>query len=151
VTNGKARVKPEHIDGGAVTAVTIDEQGTGYRVGPLVKFSGGGGTGAFATAEIDTSDPIGIATDWRVTLHELGGHGTLWTHVEDDQFKFAHSAGDSFAMILNDYLSEWHNNGHVPDRFLFLLLWTRTFHVHGTNSTYRTGDKQCSFSKHCKR
>jgi hypothetical protein len=115
-----ASVKPQHIVGGAVTAVTVDQPGTGYKVPPLVKFSGGGGSGAFATAEIDVLDPVGIATDWRVTLHELGGHGTLWPHVGDDQFKFAHSAGDSFAMILNDYVSEWHNNGFVPDRFLFL-------------------------------
>ena len=115
-----AKVKPEHIRGGAVTKVTVTEKGVGYTISPLVKFSGGGGTGAFAVAEIDDPDPIGIATDWRVTLHELGGHGTLWSHVEDDQFKFAHSAGDSFAMILTDYLSAWHNNGHVPDRFLLL-------------------------------
>src|SRR5262249_12740989 len=47
-------------------------------------------------------DPIGIACDWRVVLHELGGHGTLWNHVNKGRFKFAHSAGDSFAAILND-------------------------------------------------
>jgi hypothetical protein len=116
-----AKVKPEHIVGGAVTAVTVQQRGAGYGVAPLVRFSGGGGTGAFATAEIDVLDPIGIATDWRVTLHELGGHGTLWPHIGDDQFKFAHSAGDSFAMILTDYLSAWHNN-REPDRSRFLFL-----------------------------
>jgi hypothetical protein len=115
-----AIVKPEDVVDGAVTAVTVKEGGTGYRVGPLVKFSRGGGTGAFAVAQIDVPDPIGIATDWRVTLHELGGHGTLWCHVDDDQFKFAHSAGDSFAMILTDYCSAWHDNGQVPDRFVLL-------------------------------
>ena len=67
----------------------------------------------------DVVNPIGIATDWRVTLHELGGHGILWPHVGEGQFKFAHSAGDSFAMILTDYLSEWHN-GAALDRFLLL-------------------------------
>ena len=115
-----AIVKPEDIVDGAVNAVTVKEGGTGYRVPPLVKFSRGGGTGAFGVAEIDVPDPIGIATDWRVTLHELGGHGTLWSHVDDDQFKFAHSAGDSFAMILTDYCSAWHDNGQVPNRFVLL-------------------------------
>ncbi|MFL6301994.1 MAG: hypothetical protein ACJ72H_00500 [Candidatus Sulfotelmatobacter sp.] len=47
-------------------------------------------------------DPIGIACDWRVVLHELGGHGTLWNHINKGRFKFAHSAGDSFAAILSD-------------------------------------------------
>lgn len=65
----------------------------------------------------DTTNPIGIATDWRVILHELGGHGTLEDHVASANFKFAHSAGDSFAMIFNDFASEWHN-GAAIDRFV---------------------------------
>ena len=41
-----------------------------------------GGTGilqtAFALADLnDLTHPIGIACDWRVVLHELGGHGIL--------------------------------------------------------------------------
>jgi hypothetical protein len=72
----------------------------------------------FALADLgDTANPIGIATDWRVVLHELGGHGTLEDHVGSPNFGFAHSAGDSFAMILNDYVSEWHN-GAAIDRFV---------------------------------
>ena len=35
-------------------------------------------------------------------LHELGGHGILWDHVDSPNFGFAHSAGDSIAAILND-------------------------------------------------
>jgi zinc metalloprotease ZmpB len=46
--------------------------------------------------------PIGIACDWRIVLHELLGHGTMYNHVGWPCFKFAHSAGDSFAAILND-------------------------------------------------
>lgn len=72
----------------------------------------------YALADLtDTVNPIGIATDWRVVLHELAGHGTLHDHVGGPNFGFAHSAGDSFAVILNDYLSEWHN-GAALDRFL---------------------------------
>ncbi|MBK8803293.1 MAG: hypothetical protein IPN71_14785 [Fibrobacteres bacterium] len=50
----------------------------------------------------DTANPIGIAADWRVVLHELGGHGILYDHVGGPNFGFAHSAGDSFGAILND-------------------------------------------------
>jgi hypothetical protein len=57
----------------------------------------------FALADkADTANPIGIACDWRVVLHELGGHATLWNHINKGVFGFAHSAGDSFAAILND-------------------------------------------------
>ena len=68
----------------------------------------------------DTSnlvEPIGFATDWHWILHELGGHGILYDHVGSANFGFCHSAGDSFAMILNDYLSAWHG-GAAIDRFL---------------------------------
>ena len=50
----------------------------------------------------DTANPIGIAGDWRVVLHELGGHGILYDHVNTANFGFAHSAGDSVGVILND-------------------------------------------------
>jgi zinc metalloprotease ZmpB len=50
----------------------------------------------------DTTNPIGIAGDWRVVLHELGGHGILYDHVNSANFGFAHSAGDSLGVILND-------------------------------------------------
>lgn len=72
----------------------------------------------YALADLaDTANPIGFATDWRWVLHELAGHGILYDHVGTANFGFSHSAGDSFAMILNDYLSEWHN-GAALDRFL---------------------------------
>ncbi|MET1078128.1 MAG: hypothetical protein ABWY06_08915 [Pseudomonas sp.] len=74
----------------------------------------------YALADLgDTANPVGIAADWRVVLHELGGHGILYEHVGGPNFGFAHSAGDSFAMILNDFASEWHN-GAALDRFFFL-------------------------------
>jgi hypothetical protein len=59
----------------------------------------------------DTANPMGIAADWRVVLHELGGHGILYDHVGTANFGFAHSAGDSFAVILND------PNTQATDRF----------------------------------
>lgn len=67
----------------------------------------------YALADLgDTAHPIGIACDWRVVLHELGGHGILYPHVHGPNFGFSHSAGDSFAAILNDAGSA------APDRFL---------------------------------
>jgi hypothetical protein len=57
----------------------------------------------FALADTDDQkNPIGMAGDWRIALHELLGHGVLYNHIGNARFKFAHSAGDSFAAILND-------------------------------------------------
>ena len=47
------------------------------------------------------SDTIGVATDWRVVLHELG-HALLYAHVHSANFAFCHSPGDALAAILND-------------------------------------------------
>ena len=59
----------------------------------------------------NVASPVGIACDYRVVLHELGGHGTLYNHVNGPNFGFAHSAGDSFAAVLNDPESQ------AADRF----------------------------------
>jgi zinc metalloprotease ZmpB len=73
------------------------------------------GIGSVLFALADTgniANPIGIAADWRVVLHELAGHGILWDHVDSPNFGFSHSAGDSVAVILND------PNTLAPDRFV---------------------------------
>ncbi|NOJ50477.1 hypothetical protein [Bradyrhizobium archetypum] len=75
-----------------------------------------GGTGieytSFALAHLgDLANPIGIACDCRVAMHELFGHGVLFNHVGSRNLPFSHSAGDSFAAILNDPGSQ------APDRF----------------------------------
>src|SRR5262249_13566696 len=68
----------------------------------------GTGTAGIANVDFGLADlhdvrhPIGIALDRRVALHELGGHGILYDHVNDPNFGFAHSAGDSFGAILSD-------------------------------------------------
>ena len=67
----------------------------------------------FALADTgDTANPIGIACDYRVVLHELGGHGVLYPHVHSPNFGFSHSAGDSIAAITCD------PDTHAPDRFV---------------------------------
>ena len=74
----------------------------------------GNGIGHMNYALADTSDvanPISIAADWRVVIHEIGGHGLLWNHVNSPNFGFAHSAGDGMAAIQNDPVSQ------AADRF----------------------------------
>jgi hypothetical protein len=67
----------------------------------------------FALADTgDVANPIGIACDYRVVLHELGGHGVLYPHVHSPNFGFSHSAGDSVAAITCD------PDTHAPDRFV---------------------------------
>ena len=57
----------------------------------------------FSLADLkNLKQPIGIAADFRIVLHELLGHGVLYNHIGAALFKFAHSAGDSFAAIVND-------------------------------------------------
>ena len=81
---------------------------------------------AFALADdVNTANPIGIANDYRVVVHELGGHGVLYPHVHSANFRFAHSAGDGVAAILSDPGSQaanrfvtfpWVNIGRQHDR-----------------------------------
>ena len=78
-----------------------------------------GGTGilytGFSLADTaDLANPIGIACDWRVVMHELFGHGALYNHIGAPRFQFSHSAGDSFAAILSD------PDTQAPDRFATL-------------------------------
>jgi zinc metalloprotease ZmpB len=107
---------PSYFDGTSFP-VGADHRGFGGNVinarCPGNAAGNGIGTVEFALADLsDTANPIGIAADWRVVLHELGGHGILWDHVNSPNFGFAHSAGDSFAAILGDPGSA------APDRFV---------------------------------
>lgn len=95
--------------------VPVDHRGLGNIINAHCVGNGTGGIGhlCYALAHTgDTTHPIGIAADWRVHLHELGGHGVLYEHVNSANFGFSHSAGDSLAVIMNDPES------HAPDRFL---------------------------------
>jgi hypothetical protein len=98
--------------------VEVDHRGLGTAVNAQCVGDGLGGI-AFAEYALaaNTATPIGIACDWRVHLHELGGHGVLYEHVGTANFGFSHSAGDSFAVILNDPESAWHSGAPI-DRFL---------------------------------
>ena len=106
---------PSYFDGTAFP-VPIDHRGLGNALNancPGDTMGDGIGAVNFALANtVDTVNPISIAADWRVVLHELGGHGILWDHVNSPNFGFSHSAGDSIAAILND------PDTLAPDRFV---------------------------------
>jgi zinc metalloprotease ZmpB len=96
---------------------TVDHRGLDGNVVNAHCLGTSGGRGilqtTFALADLgDTINPIGIACDYRVVLHELGGHGVLYPHVNSPNFGFAHSAGDSIAAITCDPETQ------APDRFL---------------------------------
>lgn len=74
----------------------------------------------------DTTHPLGSACDWRTVLHEMGGHGILYDHVNSANLGFSHSQGDSLAAILNDPESAITGT----DRFItfpFTLFWDEDF------------------------
>lgn len=95
---------------GTLFPSTVDHRGhygsaNGLEINAYCMGNGSFGIGrtAFMLADLgDTGNPIGLACDWRVVLHELGGHGILYNHVNSPNFGFAHSAGDSFGAVLND-------------------------------------------------
>ncbi|HEX7979681.1 MAG TPA: hypothetical protein VF461_13825 [Gemmatimonadaceae bacterium] len=100
-TSFPVRVDPHAL--GNVVNAQCQGNALGNGIGPVV----------FSLADTtNTANPIGIAADWRVVLHELAGHGILWDHVNSPNFGFAHSAGDGIAAILNDVDTE------APDRFV---------------------------------
>jgi len=92
--------------------VPVDHRGLGTMVNAHCVGNGTGGIGHLCYALAHSASQVGIATDWRVHLHELGGHGVLYEHVNSANFGFSHSAGDSLAVILNDPDSQ------APDRFV---------------------------------
>lgn len=100
--------------GGTTFPVPVDHRGLGNNINAHCVGTGSGIDHlCYALADAgDTTNPIGIATDWRVHLHELGGHGILHDHVGGPNFGFSHSAGDSMAVILVDPESI------APDRFV---------------------------------
>jgi hypothetical protein len=89
---------------GTTFPIPVDHRGLGNNIGAVCVGNGSGIDHLrYGLAHVgDTANPIGIAVDWRVHLHELGGHGILWDHVGKATFGFAHSAGDSLAAILSD-------------------------------------------------
>ena len=63
--------------------------------------SGGDGLGSFIFALEKAGTSVGIADDFRVCAHEFG-HAILWNRLHSPNFGFAHSMGDSLAVILAD-------------------------------------------------
>ena len=70
----------------------------------------GNGLGRLVFGLARATSTFGIAADVRVVIHEFG-HAVLWDHVDSPNFGWAHSPGDSLAVILHDPESK------APDRF----------------------------------
>jgi hypothetical protein len=106
--------------GGTLFPSSVDHRGSISNPGGLEVNAHCLGNGAFGILRTtfmladlsNTVNPIGLACDWRVVLHELGGHGVLYSHVNGPNFGFAHSAGDSFGAVLSDPETQ------APDRFM---------------------------------
>ncbi|MBV8884292.1 MAG: hypothetical protein JO235_09895 [Chroococcidiopsidaceae cyanobacterium CP_BM_RX_35] len=106
--------------GGTLFPSSVDHRGSITNPGGLEINAHCLGNGAFGILRTtfmladlgNTTNPIGLACDWRVVLHELGGHGVLYNHVNGPNFGFAHSAGDSFGAVLSDPETQ------ASDRFL---------------------------------
>lgn len=90
------------IGGGCAGGNCVNAQAPGNATGT--------GSDGFRYALAASGQPVGIATDYRVVLHEFG-HALLWDSVHSPNFGFAHSAGDALAAILCDPGSQ------APDRF----------------------------------
>jgi hypothetical protein len=61
----------------------------------------GNGVARFRFGPCDTGTTVGMGTEGRTVYHEFG-HALLWDNVNSPNFGFAHSAGDSLAMIVTD-------------------------------------------------
>jgi zinc metalloprotease ZmpB len=71
----------------------------------------GNGFGSITSGIEQDNCPVGIATDWRVTMHEFV-HGMLDDRIHSGFLGFAHNGGDGFGAIYMDPGSK------APDRFL---------------------------------
>jgi zinc metalloprotease ZmpB len=97
----RGHVDPNHPQGDEINAHCVGTAG-----GTGIEYT------SFALADLgDLLNPIGLACDCRVAMHELFGHGVLFNHVGSRNLGFSHSAGDSFAAILND------PGSRAPDRY----------------------------------
>src|SRR5262249_5875348 len=100
--------------GGTLFPTIVDHRGMGITINAHCLGNGSFGIlrTAFALADLsDIANPLGLACDYRVALHELGGHGVLYSFVNGPNFGFAHSSGDSFGAVLCDPKTK------APDRF----------------------------------
>jgi zinc metalloprotease ZmpB len=84
--------------------VAVDHRGLGDVIN--AHFVGDGLKGidhlCFALNDLtDIVHPVGRACDSRSHWHELGGHATLYEHIDSVNFNFAHSAGDALSAIFH--------------------------------------------------
>ncbi len=97
---------------GTTFPVPVDHRGEGGGRNAHAWSNGtGDGMGNYTFGLLEVGEPVGISTSNRVAWHEFG-HALLYESVGSPNFGFAHSAGDSMAVIAND------PGTSAPDRFL---------------------------------
>ena len=117
-------VRATYFDGTSFPVTTNHRWGSTVNANCAGNAAGNGiGAVNFELADTtNTTNPLGSACDWRTVLHEMGGHGILYDHINSANLGFAHSQGDSIAAILNDPASAITGS----DRFItfpFTLFW----------------------------
>ncbi len=91
---------------GTTFPIPTDAIALGNQVNAQAKGNAAGnGMGSYVFGVVTSGFTVGIASAYRVVLHEFG-HALLWDHVDSPNFGFAHSAGDSMAAIFADPTSE---------------------------------------------
>jgi hypothetical protein len=119
---------------GPPTGIQINAHCAGTADGSGIEYT------CFALADLDDVEkPIGIACDWRTVLHELLGHGILYNHISQPLLKFSHSAGDSFAAILNDLDSKAPDRGDTFPWIVGICLDQRRRHDRAASSGWGWG------------
>ena len=96
---------------GATFPVPVDHAGMGSSVNAQAPGNAtGNGIGRFLYGLVQSGQPMSMATQVGVCLHEFG-HALLWDHVNSPNFGWCHSAGDTLAALMMDPGSK------APDRF----------------------------------
>ena len=97
---------------GFVVGATITDTGSGYTQAPKVVISGGGGTGAIATATIDANGSVS-----RITIITSGGKYTGTPTITIDPPPFPPSQAKGTANLINGFVTgvEITDTGHGYD------------------------------------
>ena len=85
-------IAPTLAPGGSISAINVTSGGTGYTSAPTVTLTGGGGSGATATAIVDSGSVIGVA---------ITNPGTGYTGVPTVAFTGGAGSGAAAAAVRN--------------------------------------------------
>ena len=102
-----------HYDKSAARASEINAHCAGNASGTGIGYT------TFSLADLDNlKQPIGIACDWRIVLHELFGHGVLYNHIGAARSSLPIALATALPSIINDPGSKARDRG---DTFPWLV------------------------------